>query len=147
MSFTLHQQLEADTLPAGDIGFCALRLMKDQRFPWLVMVPRLARARELFDLSTAQQHRLMEDMTRVSETLQRLTGCDKINVAAFGNMVPQLHIHVIARFETDPAWPGSAIGFSKAEAYAADDAERLIAEIRDELRRAVKPASTPQALF
>lgn len=109
--FELDPRLAADTLEGGALRLCALRVMDDARFDWVVMVPRRAGLSELHDLPPPLRAMLMEEIAGVSERLKAATGAKKINVAMFGNMVPQLHIHVVARHETDPAWPGGAVGF------------------------------------
>jgi diadenosine tetraphosphate (Ap4A) HIT family hydrolase len=103
--FTLHPQLAADCLDIGDWPLCRLLRMNDRTYPWLILVPRRAGIREIIDLAGPDRARLMEEIAAASETLRRETGAHKLNVAALGNAVPQLHVHVIARFTTDPAWP------------------------------------------
>lgn len=107
MAFTLHPQLEADTHFIADLPLSHLLLMNDARFPWLILVPRVANASEWFDLDSTQQAQLSAEACRVGATLKAQLNADKINIAALGNQVPQLHVHVIARFKTDPAWPQS----------------------------------------
>ncbi|MDX1975500.1 MAG: HIT domain-containing protein [Rickettsiales bacterium] len=104
MSFTLHLQLAADTIPLGDLPHCRVLLMNNANFPWLILVPRRDGLRELFDLGT-DYDAVMQEVKQVSEQFAAYTKADKINVAALGNMVPQLHIHIIARFKGDAAWP------------------------------------------
>ena len=145
--FALHPRLAADTLEMFDYGLYSLRLMNDRRFTWLVMVPRLADAVEIFDLPEAVRAQLLEEMSRLAAALKAMTGCDKINIAAFGNMVPQLHIHIVARRQDDPAWPGSAIGFAGAEPYEDSEARGIITQLRAQLRRPVQPAAAPEPLF
>ncbi len=128
-TYTLDPQLAADTLAAGVLDLCAVRVMNDRRFPWLVLVPRMAEASEIFQLPAAAQASLMNEISLVSQVLKTTTGCDKINLAAFGNMVPQLHIHVIARFKGDPAWPASAIGYAGKEPYGQSVAEKFIEKL------------------
>ncbi len=103
--FSLHPQLESDTLPVTDLGLCRVLLMDNALFPWLILVPRREQAREIIDLTPGQRHLLMDEIAHISEAMQELFRPDKINVAALGNQVPQLHIHVIARFTADSAWP------------------------------------------
>jgi len=103
--FSLHPQLAADCLEIGDWPLCRLLRMNDRTYPWLILVPRRAGMREIIDLPRADQARLMEEIAVASDVLRRETGADKLNVAALGNAVPQLHVHVIGRFTTDPAWP------------------------------------------
>ncbi len=105
MSFTLHPQLEKDTIPVGDLSVCRVLLMNNRRFPWLVLVPRREDLRELFDLSAEDYVTVMAEVRDTAQRFAQLTQAHKMNVAALGNMVPQLHIHIIARFENDPTWP------------------------------------------
>ncbi|NHK29259.1 HIT domain-containing protein [Parvularcula flava] len=144
--FELHERLNADTLPGGVLQLCMLRVMDDARFDWIVMVPRRTGLTELHDLLPPQRAILMEEISGVSERLKAATGARKINVAMFGNMVPQLHIHVIARHEDDPAWPGGAVGFGTREPM--DDAARK--EKLDRLMPVLRPGlntGAPSALF
>jgi len=104
-SFSLHPQLEADTAPFRDLGLSAVRIMDNASLPWLILVPRVADVRELIDLTESQQQQLVREIAQVSQALKSAFRPDKLNVAALGNMVPQLHVHVIARFSDDPAWP------------------------------------------
>lgn len=115
--FDLHPQLAADTLRVGRLELCELLLMNDSNFPWLILVPAVNDVREIHALPPGDQRKLMQEITFVSRRLERLTNADKMNVAALGNMVPQLHVHVIARFEADPAWPGPVWGKVPAVAY------------------------------
>lgn len=108
--FQLHPQLACNTVTINNLDLCQILLMNDQTYPWLVMVPRRDGMREIHDLLPGDQQMLMREVTTVSRALQRLYNADKMNVAALGNMVPQLHVHVIARFESDPAWPGPIWG-------------------------------------
>ena len=104
-SFTLHAQLAADTVLISELPLSRLLLMNNRLFPWVILVPRYETAREIIDLSETDRMQLMREITLVSKAMQRLFSPDKLNVAALGNMVPQLHLHVIARFAKDSAWP------------------------------------------
>jgi diadenosine tetraphosphate (Ap4A) HIT family hydrolase len=128
--FELHGRLAADTLLVVDLALSRVLLMKDARYPWLILVPRRAGLTELHDLAHAEGLVLMEEVRRVSATLKSLTGAAKINVGALGNLVPQLHIHVIARKPGDAAWPGPVWGVGEAAAYAPGVAEALIDRLR-----------------
>lgn len=144
--FELHERLAADTIGGGVLQLCMLRVMDDARFDWIVMVPRRAGLTELHDLPAPLRAILMEEIAGVSERMKAVTGAKKINVAMFGNMVPQLHIHVIARHEDDPAWPGGAVGFGTRapldEAGKAAKLEKLMPVLRPGLN-----TSQPEALF
>lgn len=108
--FTLHARLMADTHALGDLPLCRVLLMNDARFPWLILVPRRAKLHELADLSVEDGITLMNEVRVSSRVLREVLSPDRINVAAIGNLVDQLHIHVVARTVTDPAWPGTVWG-------------------------------------
>jgi diadenosine tetraphosphate (Ap4A) HIT family hydrolase len=128
-TFTLDPRLEAESLPFGRLKFCEVRLFDDARFPWLVLVPRRAALVEIIDLDAAEQMALLDDIIVASRMLKAATKCHKLNVAALGNQVRQLHVHVIARFESDGAWPNPVWGRGKRVPYdpqaAANFTERL----------------------
>lgn len=115
--YELHPQLAADTHPLATLALCDLRLMDDANYPWLVLVPRVAGARELIDLEATQRRALMEEADLAARLLRDVFRPFKLNVAALGNLVPQLHVHVIARFEGDPAWPAPVWGRVAARPY------------------------------
>jgi len=121
--FTLHPKLEADTRQVLDLPLCRVRLMNDSRFPWLILIPRRPEVREMHALDSADRFQLMEEACGCAAALEREVSAQKMNVAALGNMVPQLHIHVIARFDTDDAWPGPVWGVGETRPYAEDDVE------------------------
>lgn len=136
--FALDPRLAGDTVPLGDLALCRLLLMNDETYPWLVLVPRRAGLVELIDLPADDRHRLMDEIALVSEALKAVTRPTKLNVAALGNMVRQLHVHVIARFEGDAAWAGPVWGKVPGKPYsessARDVAERLAAAIGADLK-------------
>ena len=124
-AFTLHPRLAADTIALGDWPLCRLLLMNDARFPWVILVPR-PDLREIHDLPPAERATLIEEIARTSAVMQRAFKADKMNVAALGNQVPQLHIHIIARFATDPAWPNPVWGQGQARTMSeAEKTERI----------------------
>lgn len=128
----LDPRLAEDTYPVAAGGLCELRLMDDANYPWLVLVPRVPDMRELIDLAVAQQRLLLDEIGRASHALQTLFRPHKLNVAALGNVVAQLHLHVIARQLDDPAWPAPVWGRVEARAYEPED---LVERVR-QLRRA-----------
>ncbi|MCV6546988.1 MAG: HIT family protein [Cohaesibacter sp.] len=128
--FSLDPRLKADSLALCELELCTVRLAKDANYPWLIMVPKVADMVELIDLSLQDQHKLTDEIALVSGLLRSVTHCDKLNVAALGNMVRQLHIHVIARFEEDGAWPGPIWGVQPAKAYDGADQETLITALQ-----------------
>lgn len=115
--FLLHPRLEADTAFVADWALSRVLAMNDARYPWLVLVPRSAELTEVHDLSAADCATLMEEIARASAALKSLTGAAKINVGALGNLVPQLHIHIVARNPGDFAWPGPVWGQGRAQPY------------------------------
>lgn len=117
MHFTLDQRLAADSLPLCQTDISLLRVIRDARFAWLVLVPMRDGLADLVDLSPEDEARVMVDIRAVSLALRDATGCDKLNVASLGNMVRQLHVHIIARFESDAAWPGPVWGVGQAEPF------------------------------
>lgn len=110
MTFALDPRLAEDTVPVYSWELCLVRLMNERAYPWLVLVPRRAAVREIHDLNGADRAQLMVEINRASRTLAELYQPDKINVAALGNVVPQLHVHVIGRTPSDPAWPAPVWG-------------------------------------
>lgn len=133
MSFVLHERLAADTIPVTDLGLCRVLLMKDARFPWAVLVPMRAGLREFHEVAASDKGQFLAEIDQVSLALQRETRAFKLNVGALGNMVPQLHVHVVARFEGDAAWPGPVWGSGAALAYAPGKAEELSARLSGRL--------------
>ena len=125
--YELHPQLAADTHPLAALELCDLRLMDDANYPWLVLVPRVADARELVDLDAAQRHQLTDEIDIAARVLRDAFHPHKLNVAALGNMVPQLHVHVIAREQDDPAWPAPVWGRVAARPYPP---EMLVERVR-----------------
>ncbi len=136
-AFQLDVRLNTDTLPVAELGLCSLRLMNDERWPWLILVPRIAGASEAHDLSDADQMRLAAETALVAKLLKTATNAEKINSAAIGNIVRQLHVHVIARSHGDANWPGPVWGFGTKILYNADEAEKLIASIRQKIESAI----------
>ncbi len=116
--FTLHERLAADCITLADWPLCRVLLMNDASYPWLILVPCRAGLSEFHDLVEADRAPLMAEIDRASRALKSSFRADKINVGALGNMVPQLHIHVIARFRDDPAWPGPVWGRRPPVPYA-----------------------------
>jgi diadenosine tetraphosphate (Ap4A) HIT family hydrolase len=125
MPFTLHPTLARDTVEVARLPLCRVLLMKDRRFPWLLLVPEREAVREIHELPARDRAVLIEEIAQASEALARLVQPDKLNVGALGNVVPQLHIHVVARFAADPAWPGPVWGSGEAVPYPEDALEEL----------------------
>ena len=128
-TFSLHPTLEADTLPVGDLGLSRVLLMNDARYPWLILVPRRPDLTELIDLPAAERHGLTDEIALCSAALQRVVRPEKLNVAALGNLVAQLHVHIVGRFASDAAWPNPVWARGAAEPYDAAVGRRRAAEI------------------
>jgi diadenosine tetraphosphate (Ap4A) HIT family hydrolase len=116
--FVLDPRLEADTSALGELGLCKVLLMDDARFPWIVLVPKRADLVEIIDLGSADLVRLIEEIATASGVLEAATSPNKLNVASLGNVVRQLLVHIIARFENDAAWPNPVWGKGEREPYA-----------------------------
>ena len=129
----LHPQLADDTHPVAQFKLCELRLMDDANHPWLILVPRVEDAVELIDLDESQQAELMREVALASRALQDAFSPHKLNVAALGNLVPQLHVHVIARFREDIAWPRPVWGMATAQPYSPEALVRRIRALQDAL--------------
>jgi diadenosine tetraphosphate (Ap4A) HIT family hydrolase len=130
--FELDRRLAADTHDITNLPLCNVRLMDNKLFPWLVLVPRVADAREWIDLSREQQHRLSDEIAVVSHILNALVTPEKLNIATLGNVVPQLHIHIIARYNADKAWPNPVWG-GAGEPYAPEESRRFIYDLKSAL--------------
>ena len=133
MPFTLHPTLARDTVEVARLPLCRVLLMNDRRYPWLILVPEREGVREIHELAAVDRAVLIEEIARVSEALARLVRPDKMNVGALGNVVPQLHVHVVARFAADPAWPGPVWGSGAAVPYDGGELEEMRGRLRLEL--------------
>lgn len=145
-TFSLDARLAADTLPVGRFALSRLLLMNDAAYPWLILVPERPKVSELFDLDPADLAHLAAETTLVAQMLKGLVAADKINVAALGNVVAQLHVHVVARFAADPAWPAPVWGRAPARAYGDAEAQAMLARITaalDALASAAREAPRP----
>jgi diadenosine tetraphosphate (Ap4A) HIT family hydrolase len=134
MPFHLDERLSADTYTVKDLALCRVLLVNDRRFPWLILVPRREGLRDFHDVAKADKATFHSEIERACGVLKNLTGAFKLNVAALGNMVAQLHVHVIARFEADAAWPKPVWGVGEADAYIPTDAGTLIERLRKGLQ-------------
>lgn len=127
--FQLAAALNNDCFVVGDLPLCRVLLMNDRQYPWFILVPRRADLREVFQMSVADQHQFLKESSWLGERLMQHFHGDKLNVAALGNMVPQLHVHHVVRFQHDVAWPKPVWGASPAVAYAAEEVDALIATV------------------
>jgi diadenosine tetraphosphate (Ap4A) HIT family hydrolase len=126
---SLDPRLVADSVAVGRLALCEVRLQNDTRFPWLVLVPRREGITELFDLPEADRAAAMEEISQCAAALRAVTQCLKINVGVLGNIVRQLHIHIVARNENDAAWPGPVWGSGTRIPYGETQCADLIARI------------------
>ncbi|MBY6261605.1 HIT domain-containing protein [Azospirillum sp. 412522] len=134
--FTLNERLQADTRPVIDLGLCRVLLMNNRIWPWLILAPMREGAVEIHRLDEGDQAALMREISLASRVVERLFAPDKINVGALGNMVPQLHVHVIGRTRADPAWPGPVWGSGHAEPYEAAEAAALLERLGEAFQAA-----------
>jgi len=130
----LHPQLRTDTAEIGRFALCRLLLMKDANYPWFILLPDRAGVTEIYQLAADDRLQLMRESTRLAEALAAVFKPDKLNIAALGNVVPQLHIHHIVRYRTDPAWPAPVWGRVPARPYEQGAIEALVGKMRAALR-------------
>ncbi len=138
-SFTLHPQLAQDTVPVGDLALSRVLLTNDANYPWLILVPRRPGLTEIIDLEQNEQVQLLGEIDAAARVLKSVTECEKLNIAALGNVVAQLHVHVIARRHSDAAWPKPVWGVAPSAAYNPAVRDGLIGAIRRGLQ--IKPLS------
>jgi diadenosine tetraphosphate (Ap4A) HIT family hydrolase len=131
--FSLDPRLAADTYPVISLPLCDVLLMNDARYPWLILVPRRAGTVEISDLDADEQTLLWQEVNRASAALRTVAPCDKLNLGALGNIVRQLHVHIVARREGDAAWPGPVWGNGHAVAYQHERFVALITSLRQTL--------------
>ena len=129
-SFQLHERLQQDCISIGRLDLCHILMMNDSQFPWFILVPEIAGIQEIYQLSKAEQYLLTEESSYLAENLATLYRADKMNIAAIGNLVPQLHIHHIVRYQTDKAWPAPVWGKFAAVPYT----QRQIADHRAKVK-------------
>ncbi len=115
--FEVHPKLAEDCITIGSFGLCRLLLMNDANYPWLILVPEREGVMEIYQLSQEHQQQLLRESSRLAQGLAEDFGADKMNIAALGNVVPQLHIHHIVRYRNDPAWPAPVWGKTEAKPY------------------------------
>jgi diadenosine tetraphosphate (Ap4A) HIT family hydrolase len=138
-SWSLHPKLAEDTVPVGDLALTRVLLANDANYPWLILVPRRPALIELIDLAENEQMELLGEVARAARALKDITACDKLNVAALGNQVSQLHVHVIARRHSDAAWPQPVWGVAPPMAYDPAVRDGLLAALTRGLQ--VEPVS------
>ena len=131
--FEMDERLLKDTVVLGDFTLCRVLLMNDSRYPWLILVPRCSAVSEVFELTALQQQQLWQEASSVGQVLKDVFQADKINIATLGNVVKQLHMHVVVRMQEDAAWPAPVWGNGQAQSYAQD----VVAQLRVRLREAL----------
>lgn len=132
-NYTLHPQLEKDSELVIELVLCSVRLINDANYPWLILVPRIANISDIIDLNAAQQQMLWQESALVSRVLKYLFTPDKLNIAALGNMVPQLHLHHIARYQNDVSWPKPIWGQVPSKVYSGEQLMQRIELIKTEI--------------
>ena len=132
--FQLHERLQQDCILIGRFSLCQLLMMNDSQFPWFILVPERADIKEIYQLSVADRQLLSVESCFLAENMADLFKAHKMNMAAIGNMVPQLHIHHIVRYQTDKAWPAPVWGKFIAEAYTEQQIIELIDKVRTQLK-------------
>ncbi len=129
MSFQLHPRLQTDSLAITELQLCELRLLNDSQYPWFILVPKRPDITEIYQLSETDQQLLQQESSLIAKTMAELFKADKMNIAAIGNMVPQLHIHHIARYKTDVAWPAPVWGKFDAVPYSEQQYTKISSQI------------------
>jgi diadenosine tetraphosphate (Ap4A) HIT family hydrolase len=130
MSFTLHPQLAKDTIVIGELPLCRLLLMNDAQYPWFILVPRRAEIRELYNLHETDQAQLWRESAELSRAAMEAFAGHKLNVAALGNVVPQLHLHHVVRYPHDPAWPAPIWGRLPVKPYEPEALRARVGALR-----------------
>lgn len=131
--FVLDERLAKDSVLVANTGLCQVRLSRDSRWPWLILVPRRPAISEVFELTPLDQTLLTFETDLVATALKSMTGATKINIGALGNIVRQLHVHVVARSEGDANWPGPIWGFGQAEPYSDEERSALVTRLQKAL--------------
>ncbi len=134
MSFILNPTLEKDCFDLGKLQLCRVLLMNDSQFPWLILVPERAELSEIYQLSEQDQHTFMQESSYVAQQLADSYLADKMNIAALGNMVPQLHIHHVVRYKSDKAWPAPIWGKFDAVPYSEEALIKTLSKIKSALK-------------
>ena len=132
-SFVLHPRLEQDCIFIGRFRLCRLLMMNDSQYPWFILVPEIPGVTEIYQLSSEDQRVLIEESSCLSANLAELYRAEKMNVAAIGNLVPQLHLHHIVRYEKDKAWPSPVWGMFPGTPYSTQEIENIIERVRNRL--------------
>lgn len=132
--FQLHPRLKEDCIAIGRFDLCQLLMMNDSQYPWFILVPERADTKEIYQLSKSERHTLIEESSYLAENLATLYEADKMNIAAIGNLVPQLHIHHVVRYQSDKAWPAPVWGRFAAVPYTQQQIIDNIAQVKEQLK-------------
>ncbi|MDD1635741.1 MAG: HIT domain-containing protein [Methylococcaceae bacterium] len=133
-TFQLHPRLKEDCIAIGRFDLCQLLMMNDSQYPWFILVPERADTKEIYQLSKSERHTLIEESSYLAENLATLYEADKMNIAAIGNLVPQLHIHHVVRYQSDKAWPAPVWGRFAAVPYTQQQIIDNIALVKEQLK-------------
>ena len=131
--FTLHPMLAKDTIAIAELPLCSLLMSNDKQYPWFILVPRVHDIQDIYQLDSAQQQQFLVESSQLSELLMQVFTGDKMNVAALGNICPQLHVHHIVRYKTDASWPAPVWGKYPSVAYS----EKEISEMKNKMLPAI----------
>jgi diadenosine tetraphosphate (Ap4A) HIT family hydrolase len=134
ISFQLHPRLREDCIAIGRFDLCQLLMMNDSHYPWFILVPEKAGIKEIYQLSKPERQTLTEESSYLAENLAALYKADKMNIAAIGNLVPQLHIHHVVRYQTDKAWPAPIWGKFTAVPYSQKQIRDNIVRVKEQLK-------------
>ena len=140
-AFQLHPQLQQDSFPVGCFELCELRIINDSQYPWFILVPQRPDIREIYQLAPNDQQQFQIESSYLAEQLATLYNADKMNIAAIGNMVPQLHIHHIVRYQHDKAWPAPVWGKFPTSAYAEPELTEQLQRLKQQLNAKLVCAS------
>lgn len=138
MTFVLDKQIERDSVFVQDLKLCTVRLSKNAAFPWLVLIPKRPNMAEILDLNEEDRQVLYSEIEHCARALQKLFKPTKLNIANIGNVVSQLHIHVIARFKTDPAWPNPVWNSGVMKEYSEAELDARLASLRTTLAQVLQ---------
>ncbi|HES77250.1 MAG TPA: HIT domain-containing protein [bacterium] len=133
-TFELHPRLAADTVEIGQLSLCRILLMNDANYPWLILVPQRHGLREIYELKREEQTQLIRESSHIAHLMMAHFNADKMNIAAFGNLVPQLHIHHIARYTHDCAWPAPVFGAHPTRPYSSELLQQRRRELQERLK-------------
>jgi diadenosine tetraphosphate (Ap4A) HIT family hydrolase len=133
MIFQLHPQLQQDCIDIGRFNLCRLLMMNDRQYPWFILVPEKPGLQEIYQLTQTERAMLIDESSYLAENLAELYRADKMNIAAIGNLVPQLHIHHVVRYQNDKSWPSPIWGKFEAIPYSEQETKDALTRIKMQL--------------